>query len=185
MPLTVTAREVSRRSNVSLRQIQTWTNAGALLADEGRVNPGRGGSRQYPQTEVDVAMLIGAIAFHGMSVTELKSVADHLRRILRLPAKMRFSTPAEASRIACQMAPKSDHKGKRSTNDYLDLCAWIAIEEAKKGRGRAILLLNRDESGAWRHQILTAGRPKPKDGLNDNRWRGGYAINLVGLFGKE
>jgi hypothetical protein len=83
------------------------------------------------------------------------------------------------------MAPKSDHKGKRSTNDYLDLCAWIAIEEAKKGRGRAILLLNRDESGAWRHQILTAGRPKPKDGLNDKRWRGGYAINLLGLFGKE
>ena len=76
-----TAKEVSRLGTVPLRQIQTWTSAGVLLAIEGSQTPGRGGSRQYQQTEVDLARLLGAIAFHGMSVREVHSIAQYLRSI--------------------------------------------------------------------------------------------------------
>jgi DNA-binding transcriptional MerR regulator len=76
-----TAKEVSRLGSVPLRQIQTWTSAGVLLAIEGSQTPGRGGSRQYQQTEVDLARLLGAIAFHGMSVREVHSIAQYLRSI--------------------------------------------------------------------------------------------------------
>ena len=83
MPLTVTARELSKRSRVPLRQVQTWTTAGVLLPDEGSENPGRGASRQYPASELDVAILLGAVSHHGMSVSEAKALSQPLRNIVR------------------------------------------------------------------------------------------------------
>ena len=47
------------------RHFKTWTQAGALIPDEGTEAPGRGGSRHYPAAEMDVAMMLGALAHKG------------------------------------------------------------------------------------------------------------------------
>jgi DNA-binding transcriptional MerR regulator len=133
-----TAKEVSSLSAVPLRQIQTWTNAGILLAIEGSEKPGRGGSRQYDQTEVDLALLLGAIAFHGISVREVASIAKYLRG-------MRF--------------------------------------ERMKLQKKQILLLFKDAAGIWHHRFIPERRSQSAvDWRVDTQWRGGYSINLTGLF---
>ena len=138
-----TAKEVSQLGGVPFRQIQTWTNAGVLLAIEGSEKPGRGGSRQYQQTEVDLARLLGAIAFHGISVREVTSIAKYVRATLLHARGIKF--------------------------------------KSKNGR---IFLLYRDIGGVWHHRLIPENRSQSSiDRRTDKQWRGGYAINLVALFG--
>ena len=82
------------------RQIQTWTDAGVLIPDEGTEAPGRGGSRQYPPTELTVAMrLLAPIAPKGMSVKEAHGIATVLRPIVRAPDDLGFKGLEQARQV--------------------------------------------------------------------------------------
>ena len=89
-PLTVSTKQLSQRSGLPFRQVQNFTEAGVLLADEGAEAPGRGGSRQYPHSEVEVAMLLSGISHKGMAVSEAHGVAKTIRPIVRAPDDFRF-----------------------------------------------------------------------------------------------
>jgi hypothetical protein len=184
MPLTVPAKEVSRRSTVPMRQIQTWTAAGALYADEGSANPGRGGSRQYPLLEVEIAALLGAVAHHGMPVGLVRSLADYFRRILHAPDLLGFRTLGEATELCRRMKSKRDE-----TNTQL-LRAWIALDHVKRGNSDAIMILYRNQVGDWQHGFIgriSLAEAEGAEELHDasspkEMWRGGYAINLRSGF---
>lgn len=81
-PLTVSSKVISETSGIPLRQVQTWTDAEVLIPEEGTEAPGRGGSRQYPIPEAEVASLLGAIAHKGLSVGEAKGIAETLRSMV-------------------------------------------------------------------------------------------------------
>ena len=99
-PLTVSTKQLSQRSGLPFRQVQNFTEAGVLLADEGAEAPGRGGSRQYPHSEVEVAMLLSGISHKGMAVPEAHGVAKTIRQIVRAPEDFGFEGFEEAQKLS-------------------------------------------------------------------------------------
>ena len=85
---------------MSIRNIQTLTEARALITDEGTEAPGRGGSRQYPLSELDVVMLLAPITHKGMSATEARGIAATLRRIVRAPDDLGFKGRDQARKLS-------------------------------------------------------------------------------------
>ena len=166
-----------------MRQIQTWTEAGALLPEKGGKHPGRGASRLYPAEEVDIAKLISAISHYGMSVKEVKSVADVFRKIAFAPQRYDFKDLTKAIKLCERMEDPSDTATEPQDLTYVE--GWIAIEAAKRGLDSPEMRLYRKVHGGWLVRIeempyrdLMLMKPKPAG------WRAGYILNLAEIFGK-
>lgn len=191
MPLTVSSRVLSQESRVPLRQIQTWTEAGALIPDEGTEAPGRGGSRQYPLTELTIARIIGAIGHKGMSVTEAAGIANVLRAIVRAPEVIGFKGLEEASQVRRYITatkegsrdpmrsvvipeslPRWGHIEPTEANLRVT-DGWIKLELAKRGEADPIMFLHRGPDGTWRYQFWAVLRAPDKRG---RKYRLGNAL---------
>lgn len=179
MPLTVSTKTLSQRSGLSIRQVQTLTEAGVFVPDEGTEAPGRGGSRQYPVAESDLAMLLGAISHKGMSVTEALGIVMTLRPIIRAPDDIGFKGIEEArelrryfkariglrgpsplmlrnrarnAKIAEKLPPKWGHlKPTEAMVETIE--AWITLELAKRGEVDPIMFLYRCHEERWRYEF--------------------------------
>jgi len=57
--------EFATATKVSERQIDYWTRAGHIKVDNDR--PGHGNPRNYPDTEIDVVRIVGALSAAGMT----------------------------------------------------------------------------------------------------------------------
>ena len=138
-PLTVSTKQLSQRSGLPFRQVQNFTEAGILLADEGAEAPGRGGSRQYPLSEVEVAMLLSGISHKGMAVSEAYGIANTIRPIVRAPDDFRFNGLEQArklnrylnSRLAMQRMPGGPDKFIPEPHAYLRHVGVIAELELR------------------------------------------------------
>jgi hypothetical protein len=171
MPLTVSTRVLSQRSGLSIRQVQTLTDADVLIPDEGTEAPGRGGSRQYPLQEQEVAMLLGAIAHKGMSATEAHGIAMTLRRIIRAPDDLGFKgleqarglwwyldsciekrAPADHRYKIEELFPRWFHVEPTETN-LRTTQAWITLQLAKLREADPIIFLYRCPDETWLYEL--------------------------------
>lgn len=197
-PLTLSTKALSNRSGLAVRQVQTLTDARALLADEGTETPGRGGSRQYPLFELDVAMLLAPITHKGMSATEARGIATTLRRIVRAPDDLGFKGLEQARKLRSYLnswlamrglphgsIPDPHHFMHHSgiiaglqpqwghvepTEDTLKtIQAWIILELAKRGDVDPIMFLYRGPGETWCYEFW-AILTVPDDGRHDYRY---------------
>ncbi len=169
-PLTVSSKVISETSGIPLRQVQTWTDAEVLIPEEGTEAPGRGGSRQYPIPEAEVASLLGAIAHKGLSVGEAKGIAETLRSMVCAPDELGFKGLDQARELnrylnAC-LALGSPHEFERNLEVIAKLKArwekvqpiesnlrkveaWIILELARRDEANPIMVLYRGPDEAW------------------------------------
>jgi DNA-binding transcriptional MerR regulator len=201
----ITAAELSRETQLSMRQIQTWTAAGALLPIGGTTHPGRGASRQYPSEEVDVAKILGAISYHGISVKEVKSISDFVRQAVSAPQRYGFDGLKEATELCGTIRSRMAHKNKavaaqakafmnkhrnwaRIRADDRDaefIEGWIAIERAKRGMSHPFLMLYRRTDGGWRLMLTQSGLGPDPNPVPQIGWRAGYLVNLHEVYGTQ
>jgi hypothetical protein len=99
-PRTVSTKQLSEWSGLPFRQVQNFTDAGVLVTDEGAGAPGRGGSRQYPSTEVHVATLLNGVSHKGMAVSEADGIATTIRPIVCSPENLGFKGFDEARKLS-------------------------------------------------------------------------------------
>ena len=197
-PLTLSTKALSNRSGLAVRQIQTFTDAGVLIPDEGTEAPGRGATRQYPRSEEEVAKLIGAIFHRGMPVAEARGIATTLRKIIRAPDDLGFKGVEEARKLRSYLASGlaiSCIPGEFSPepHQFMHHCAvfqkskprwghvevtehnlrttraWITLELAKRGEVDPIMFLYRCHEETWRYEFW-AILPIADDGHHNYRF---------------
>jgi MerR HTH family regulatory protein len=194
-PLTLSTKALSNRSGLAVRQIQTFTDAGVLIPDEGTEAPGRGATRQYPRSEEEVAKLIGAIFHRGMPVAEARGIATTLRKIIRAPDDLGFKGVEEARKLRSYLAsglaisyipgefipephqfmhhcavfqkskPRWGHV-EVTEHNLRTTRAWIILELAKRGEIDPIIFLYRGADETWLYEFW-AILPITDDGQHD------------------
>ena len=204
MRVLITAAELGRQSRISMRQVQTWTNAGALLPETACKHPGRGGTRLYPLEETEVAKMLGAISHQGMSVTEVKSVADVIRKVILVPQRYQFTNVREAAELRSvlraqlpqerqalkeQAAAVLKRHGKKwqhvkfNVEEISLIEGWIAVQLAKQRELFSQITLLRGSDGSWLVWAGILGGRRPDYSPTPSNWRAGYILNLRKIFG--
>lgn len=181
MPLTHSTKEIAEVAGIDSRRMQTWVAGGVLVPDEGRLTPGRGSSRQFPLTELTVAKVLASVAHTHMSVAEAASIAEYVRKIVRVPEKYDLVFEQKSGKVLVAEA-------KLSKADEPLVQAWRYFEAAAIGKSDPVLVLCRTDDDGWKHQFLAGSddRNMRAQKLDTDGWVGGYVVALKNaLRGKK
>lgn len=175
MPLTLTSREIRERTGLSARKVQTWTERGVLLADDQRLNPGRGANRQFAPVELDVAKFLASLDHDQMSVAEAASLAAYVREIFTVPSQYDFVLLNKDGSLRMVAEIKHQPSSKRSRIE-----AWAQFEAAKRSLTDPVMLLCRQRDGSWQHQFIAGSADKNALATKPNTrgWSAGYVVAL-------
>jgi DNA-binding transcriptional MerR regulator len=90
--------EVAARTGVKPRTLQLWTDAGALQALPGSDRKGSGAHRLYQESELEIAVVLMALAgSFRIPVGKLKGIAEDLRSLFAAKSDPAEDTPLIAN----------------------------------------------------------------------------------------
>jgi DNA-binding transcriptional MerR regulator len=194
--ISVSVTEISRASQLPLRQLQFWTEAGVLLANEGTATPGRGGSRTYSRTEFELALFLAAVAHKGWTNAEAGSVAAYLRQILS-PDALRIGSQIDVRRRSDHDEAGVEAKRKQSApaiqaSSSVNWSArltrfMLTRDEIASNRlmgFSTFLLMCRMTDSSWDHYLQAPERKSQRPDLYTRPagWRGGYVFNIDAVY---
>lgn len=80
-PKPLSIGDIARRTGGKLRSLRLWADAGAIRPIPGTAHAGRGVHREFPESEIDVAAVLVALAPFGLPIGTMVTVGHAVRRL--------------------------------------------------------------------------------------------------------
>lgn len=176
----LTVSRLAKITGVKPRTIQFWTAEGVLKCDPDTLAAGKGVSREYPDDEVAIALVLSEIVRIPIGTRSLKEIAERLREIIRygpdqgIHDAVWFETSEAGELITTGLLNKwhalKGEKGKACVRKLWALCKWRDFELARSGIRRLehfdgqvsdvediIFELHLDDDNQWKIDVQSGG----------------------------
>jgi DNA-binding transcriptional MerR regulator len=189
MPVSYTLSQLSEMSGVRPRTLQFWSQNGVLEAEEGTKHKGTGVHRRWPQIEVEIAAVLGALERYGVTVGTLHGIGAKIRSWKRTAEeKLHLDTPEQVraflreqsvlehgggelgsrAEMAAKLKLPNVPKGSPKSPDVIrDLQWWQAWVNARLPTSDTYLRLQISADGSWLFQFFDEGTARLRWGTED------------------